>query len=178
MFIPSYSDTSKINSYALIGNLNKVGNIASNSSFIYSQIELHKDALFSIATPENGGSASAYYASDYSNETPFITVKGKDYDGKEYEEKVNIKDVDPKNSSFIEMVALSSYLNDKGKLESMNFLSAPDYANYNQNFQKRSYFDKRDYISSLESLRDMQLKNRNYDSYMRINSQLKAISNF
>lgn len=154
----------------------KQGAAPVSKSFNYSGIELHKDALFSIATPHNGGNASAYYAEDFSEENPYIIVKGKDYNGVEYEERVDIKNVDPKNSSFIEMVALAAYMNDKGKLDSMNFLNVPDTINAGlRTPEKRSYFDKRDYISALENFKEMQLVNKNHESYLILGNQLNAL---
>ena len=144
-----------------------------NSSFHYTA-ELYKDASFSIATPENGGNASAYYSDNYTDKNPLFIVKGKTGDGTYFEEEININNINPKNASFLEMVALSAHLSDKGKYTGdMSFVSALDFTNKN----KVDYFSKRDYISPLESLKDMQQHNRNYESSLKLGSLIDSLLN-
>jgi len=77
-----------------------------------SGIKLYIDAIISIATPygTSSANASAYYSDEYSDNNPVFIVKGEYPVGSFFEEKINAKNVDPRNASFVEMLALQAYV--------------------------------------------------------------------
>ena len=72
------------------------------------------DMLFSGG---NGTGLSFYikYAEESTEDNPVVIAKGVDENGKEFEEKININDINLRNASYVEMSALEAYYNvDKG----------------------------------------------------------------
>jgi len=72
------------------------------------------DMLFSGG---NGTGLSFYikYAEESTEDNPVVIAKGVDENGKEFEEKSNINDINLRNASYVEMSALEAYYNvDKG----------------------------------------------------------------
>ena len=65
----------------------------------------------------NGTGLSFYikYAEESTEDNPVVIAKGVDENGKEFEEKININDINLRNASYVEMSALEAYYNvDKG----------------------------------------------------------------
>lgn len=65
----------------------------------------------------NGSGLSFYikYADSSSKDNPMVIAKGVDENGKEFEQTININDINPSNASIVEMRALEAHLNvDKG----------------------------------------------------------------
>ena len=128
------------------------------------------DMLFSGG---NGTGLSFYikYAEESTEDNPVVIAKGIDENGKEFEEKININDIDLRNASYVEMSALEAYYNvDRG-----NSLSSfpPETGCMGLN-------DRCDLISSFEKvIQDMNKLGR-YDLqmfYMRnMNTYLNASS--
>ena len=72
------------------------------------------DMLFSGG---NGTGLSFYikYAEESTEDNPVVIAKGVDENGKEFEKKININDINLRNASFVEMSALEAYCNvDRG----------------------------------------------------------------
>ena len=121
----------------------------------------------------NGTGLSFYikYAEESTEDNPVVIAKGVDENGKEFEEKININDINLRNASYVEMSALEAYYNvDKG-----NSLSSfpPETGCMGLN-------DRCDLISSFEKvIQDMNKLGR-YDLqmfYMRnMNTYLNASS--
>lgn len=128
------------------------------------------DMLFSGG---NGTGLSFYikYAEESTEDNPVVIAKGVDENGKEFEEKININDINLRNASYVEMSALEAYYNvDKG-----NSLSY-----FPQETGCMGLNDRCDLISSFEKvIRDMNKLGR-YDLqmfYMRnMNTYLNASS--
>ena len=128
------------------------------------------DMLFSGG---NGTGLSFYikYAEESTEDNPVVIAKGVDENGKEFEEKSNINDINLRNASYVEMSALEAYYNvDKG-----NSLSS-----FPQETGCMGLNDRCDLISSFEKvIRDMNKLGR-YDLqmfYMRnMNTYLNASS--
>ena len=105
----------------------------------------------------------------YSSADPWLLVKGVDQQGNSYEEKINAKNVNPSNSSFVELMALNSYLVDRGALKSdIGF------------FPRENTNDlvKQNYISILQEWRDMQQKMGNWAGYKQFSDVCNALSGF
>lgn len=128
------------------------------------------DMLFSGG---NGTGLSFYikYAEESTEDNPVVITKGVDENGKEFEEKININDINLRNASYVEMSALEAYYNvDKG-----NSLSS-----FPQETGCMGLNDRCDLISSFEKvIQDMNKLGR-YDLqmfYMRnMNTYLNASS--
>ena len=128
------------------------------------------DMLFSGG---NGTGLSFYikYAEESTEDNPVVIAKGVDENGKEFEEKININDINLRNTSYVEMSALEAYYNvDKG-----NSLSS-----FPQETGCMGLNDRCDLISSFEKvIQDMNKLGR-YDLqmfYMRnMNTYLNASS--
>ena len=128
------------------------------------------DMLFSGG---NGTGLSFYikYAEESTEDNPVVIAKGVDENGKEFEEKININDINLRNASYVEMSALEAYHNvDKG-----NSLSY-----FPQETGCMGLNDRCDLISSFEKvIQDMNKLGR-YDLqmfYMRnMNTYLNASS--
>ena len=128
------------------------------------------DMLFSGG---NGTGLSFYikYAEESTDDNPVVIAKGVDENGKEFEEKSNINDINLRNASYVEMSALEAYYNvDKG-----NSLSY-----FPQETGCMGLNDRCDLISSFEKvIQDMNKLGR-YDLqmfYMRnMNTYLNASS--
>lgn len=121
----------------------------------------------------NGTGLSFYikYAEESTEDNPVVIAKGVDENGKEFEEKININDINLRNASYVEMSALEAYYNvDKG-----NSLSS-----FPQETGCMGLNDRCDLISSFEKvIQDMNKLGR-YDLqmfYMRnMNIYLNASS--
>ena len=121
----------------------------------------------------NGTGLSFYikYAEESTEDNPVVIAKGVDKNGKEFEEKININDINLRNASYVEMSALEAYYNvDKG-----NSLSS-----FPQETGCMGLNDRCDLISSFEKvIQDMNKLGR-YDLqmfYMRnMNTYLNASS--
>ena len=128
------------------------------------------DMLFSGG---NGTGLSFYikYAEESTEDNPVVIAKGVDENGKEFEEKININDINLRNASYVEMSALEAYYNvDKG-----NSLSS-----FPQETGCMGLNDRCDLISSFEKVIQDMNKLRRYDLqmfYMRnMNTYLNASS--
>lgn len=121
----------------------------------------------------NGTGLSFYikYVEESTEDNPVVIAKGVDENGKEFEEKININDINLRNASYVEMSALEAYYNvDKG-----NSLSS-----FPQETGCMGLNDRCDLISSFEKvIQDMNKLGR-YDLqmfYMRnMNTYLNASS--
>lgn len=72
-----------------------------------SDIKLDSDALFSICHVPTGETANVYKAESYSVENPVYIVKGKDINGNDYEQEINVNEIDTNNCSYVEILAWS-----------------------------------------------------------------------
>ena len=147
--------------------------VAENEEFSQTSVKVYlktDDMLFSGG---NGTGLSFYikYAEESTEDNPVVIAKGVDENGKEFEEKININDIDLRNASYVEMSALEAYYNvDRG-----NGLSSFPEETGHMGLNERC-----DLISSFEKvIRDMNKLGR-YDLqmfYMRnMNTYLNASS--
>lgn len=145
-------------------------NLLNENKHSFGNVTLNwgEGAVFAYATP-GGNSFSIYKDENYSSDAPFLRVKGADQKGNSYEERINAKDVNPGNSSFVELMALNAYLVDRGTLKSdIGFFpreNADDFA-------------KQNYMSILQEWRDMQQKMGNWAGYKQFSDVCNALSGF
>ena len=147
--------------------------VAENEAVSQTSVKVYlktDDMLFSGG---NGTGLSFYikYAEESTEDNPVVIAKGVDENGKEFEEKININDIDLRNASYVEMSALEAYYDvDRG-----NGLSSFPEETGHMGLNERC-----DLISSFEKvIRDMNKLGR-YDLqmfYMRnMNTYLNASS--
>ncbi|MDE7203958.1 MAG: hypothetical protein K2O91_19180 [Lachnospiraceae bacterium] len=70
-----------------------------------------------VHAPLNGFQLSIYikYADESTEDNPVVVAKGVDENGKEFEQKIAINDINPSSASTVEMRALGAHCNvDKG----------------------------------------------------------------
>lgn len=73
-------------------------------------------ATLKLLLPGGGTmSASVFRAEGFSADNPVMLVKGINVDGTSFEAVVNIRNVNPGNASFVEMLALDGYFAANGK---------------------------------------------------------------
>lgn len=150
-------------------NSNKAGNILNTTVTKSFGISLRLDALFSTANAVTGESTSVYYDETYTKDNPIMIVKGEDRNGDSYEQKVNIKDISPANASYIEMVALSTYLYEQGQINS------PDIGINTNDCSQNDMFAKQDFISPLRQMMEWQLGNKSMYGYTYFADKLKVL---
>jgi hypothetical protein len=124
------------------------------------------------------GSASAWLPDGYDESDPHFNVKGLDADGEEFEADVRIKDIDPQNSSPIQMVALNAYLRRNGKYGIDDNIALPYAPADGSRLPINSLFDKVNHLAAMKDMRDMQRLHRNYVGYQLMNIQLYQIMHF
>jgi TFIIF-interacting CTD phosphatase-like protein len=147
---------------------------AENSAFPQSSKKVYlktDDMLFSGG---NGTGLSFYikYAEESTEENPVVIAKGVDENGKEFEQKININDINLRNASFVEMSALEAHCNvDRG-----NSLTS-----FPQETGRMGLNDRCDLVSSFEKVIQDMKKLGKYDLqmfYMRsMNTYLNLAKN-
>ena len=90
---------------------NSKTSVNGNEAFPQTSMKVYlktDDMLFSGG---NGTGLSFYikYAEESTDDNPVVIAKGIDENGKEFEEKININDIDLRNASYVEMSALEAY---------------------------------------------------------------------
>lgn len=128
---------------------NSKTSVNGNEAFPQTSMKVYlktDDMLFSGG---NGTGLSFYikYAEESTDDNPVVIAKGIDENGKEFEEKININDIDLRNASYVEMSALEAYYDvDRG-----NSLSS-----FPQETGHMGLNERCDLISSFEKvIRDM-----------------------
>lgn len=147
-------------------NTRNVGNVEMNLS---KDITLQLDALFTTGNPVTGESASIYYDESYTEDNPVMLVKGEKSDGTAYEQRVNIKDVKTGQASYVEMIALTTYLAKQGKLGDADLGINTNECQYND------MFTKQDFMGPLKQMMQWQLENKNMDGYAYFSEKIRAL---
>ena len=131
------------------------------------------DMLFSGG---NGTGLSFYikYAEESTEDNLVVIAKGVDENGKEFEEKININDIDLRNASYVEMSALEAYYDvDRGNGLS-SFPEETGHMGLNERCDLISSFEK--VIRDMNKLGRYDLQMfymRNMNTYLNANSKHK-----
>lgn len=161
--VDSYSSVIAMNKG--IGSQNRL-DFCDNSN---NTFELHKDALFSTVNCVTGESVSVYYDNAYTEETPIMLVKGKKSDGTNYEQKVNVNDVSSEYASYVEIMALTTYMCQKGLTNDASIgINTNSCANNN-------IFAKQDFIAPLKQMMEWQLESKNMERYAYYAEKVKLL---
>ncbi len=120
-----------------------------NSHTVYFK---DKDTLYSGGNG-TGLSYTLKYAEDSTAENPVITARGVDENGKEFEQRIYVKDINPANATIVEMRALQAY---SGEDTSLSLTSLPPESG------SMKLNDKADFFSMFEkAISDMKKLGRN-----------------
>ena len=150
--------------------------VAENEEFSQRSVKVYlktDDMLFSGG---NGTGLSFYikYAEESTEDNPVVIAKGVDENGKEFEEKININDIDLRNASYVEMSALeASYDVDRGNGLS-SFPEETGHMGLNERCDLISSFEK--VIRDMNKLGRYDLQMfymRNMNTYLNANSKHK-----
>jgi len=151
---------------------NILGDLRDNFSHTY---EVSKDAIVSgglISTRNSGINASVYYSDKHSSDNPVYVVKGKNADGTRFETKINVNDVDPRNASFVEMLALQAHLNPSGQPNGFAGITNP-FADK----EKADAFTKADFIASMIQMMEWHEANKDWENYHRYKKSIDTLMN-
>lgn len=130
---------------------------------------LDKNALISTCHAQTGESANVYRAKDYSEENPLYLVKGTDKNGNPYEKTVDVRDVNPSNCSYIELLALSAHT---GHNDFMTTAILHDHAGAS------SYREPADYLTAAYGRMDDLKLLKQWDSYLQYKGWIADILSF
>lgn len=115
------------------------------------------------------------YAEESTDDNPVVIAKGIDENGKEFEEKININDIDLRNASYVEMSALEAYYDvDRGNSLS-SFPQETGHMGLNERCDLISSFEK--VIQDMNKLGKYDLQMfymRNMNTYLNLERQKKA----
>ena len=95
------------------GLLSNVSSTSSNITLHMSGTEDSGNALTAVGFPD-GSSASVYKADAYDSANPEYRVRYWDKEGNYTDTNVQINDVDPRNASYLEMLAYTTYSDVEG----------------------------------------------------------------
>jgi hypothetical protein len=141
-------------------------------------IELEKSALMAASFRVPGGgwlNASVFTAESFSPENPVMLVRGTDVCGTVFEKEINVRDINPHNASFIELMAFDGYSAANGKQSQtariaaralvMQELNGKEFSNFNA-------FTQVDFATAFSGLKESLHTNRNYETLMWVNENL------
>lgn len=143
--------------------------------------ELNKSAQVYLKTDDmifSGGYGSGLsfyieYAKESTQDNPVVIAKGVDENGKDFEQKITIKNINPSNATVVEMQALEAhYKVDRGEWLSSFPVDASD-VHLNDRYNFMSIFEKR--INDMQILARydlVQLYRKNMTIYNNIVSSL------
>lgn len=125
---------------------------------------LCSDALYSSANPKTGESVNIYRAEGYSKNNPVYIVKGLDSQGKEFEQQINAGTIDANRCSYNELLVLNLETGHASDRDRLYAAMTRDKAGAN------SIFEKRDYLSYIQSVMQDQKNLGNMASYWALDT--------
>ncbi|MCL2617116.1 MAG: hypothetical protein FWD96_05680 [Defluviitaleaceae bacterium] len=141
-----------------------------------------QNAILSMNLDTQSGwiSARVYKADSFSPDNPMMLVTGTDVDGTTFRKFVNINDVNPRNASLVEMIALEGYLVSSGKRASgLARASVLAVEGASGDGARLTAFTTFDFVTALESLLDSKRLNGElfgkWDEYMWLRPIVDAL---
>lgn len=136
-------------------------------------------AITCIGFP-NGGSASVFKSNNYTDSNPEYLVKYWDKESGEQEILVKPQEVNPENASYLEMLAYSTYLDEKGYLSDAfgSFTKAAMGTDVSKSYDSNSINEKIDFKAMIKSFMDMQYNAGNLKGYLSIKKFYDFMSGF
>lgn len=156
---------------------NNKTSVANSSEFSTTSKKVYlktDDMLFSGG---NGTGLSFYikYAEDSTEDNPVVIAKGVDENGKEFEQRININDINLTNATFVEMSALEAHCNvDRGN-SLTSFPQETGQMGLNDRCNLISSFEK--VIQDMKKLGKYDLQMfymRNMNTYLNLTGRKKA----
>lgn len=147
-----------------------MGNVGSTQT---SDITLHyteangDKALTAVGFPD-GTSASVYKADNYNDADPEYRVRYWGKSGDYTDTNVRINDVDPENSSYLEMLAYATYSDVQGSTSDAlgNFLSAAGGVNADITYDESSVNVRKNFMNMVRDFMQMQYDSNNLAGYL------------
>lgn len=127
------------------------------------------DAIFASGM-RSGQHFAVYKSEEYSRENPMLIVRGTDSAGKGYEQTIDPRKVDVEDCSYVEFMALNSYLVDTGAI------AASDVNSFTR--PTENDLETADYMNSMREWRDTQFDVGNIVGYQHAAKNVDAIKNF
>ena len=108
------------------------------------------NALTAVGFPD-GSSVSVYKSDAYDSANPEYRVRYWDKEGNYTDTNVQINDVDPRNASYLEMLAYTTYSDVEGFTKNAfgDFMNAAGGVNGNITYDSDSINEKKDYMSTV-----------------------------
>ena len=133
------------------GLLSNVSSTSSNITLHMSGTEDSGNALTAVGFPD-GSSASVYKSDAYDSANP----------------NVQINDVDPRNASYLEMLAYTTYSDVEGFTKNAfgDFMNAAGGVNGNITYDSDSINEKKDYMSMIKEFMQLQYDSNNLSGYL------------
>ena len=152
--------------------------VANPASSQTSTVNLDSSALISAGMRLPGGgwmNASVFKSESFSDDNPVFLVRGTDTNGRPFESEININNVNPRNASFIEMMALDGYFASKGQP-----LGATRGAVGAMSGIRGSYdaFSKFDFLPPLQEMMQAQRVNGNLNGYLQYRNIIDSLFDF
>ena len=135
-------------------------------------------------TPVNmpgGGitNTSVFKAESSTEDNPVFLVKGTYSDGTPFEGEVNIYSIDPRNASFIEMLALDGYFMAKEQMVEATWIAAQAMREIGGlSGPEHDAFTKYDFIYYLQQMKERHLLNDNKDTYSMYENVIDSLLDF
>ena len=148
--------------------------LLSNVSSTSSNITLHMsdggnsgNALTAMGFPD-GTSASVFKADDYNLADPEYRVRYWDKEGNYTDTNVQINGVNPRNASYLEMLAYTTYSDVEGFTKNAfgDFMNAARGVNGNISYYADNIKEKKDYMSMVKELMQLQYDSNNLPGYL------------
>ena len=147
---------------------------------------LDSSALVSSDMRVPGGgkiNASVYKAEGYSADNPVFIVKGTNVDGTPFEVEINVKSINPRNASFVELHALDGYYVANGGQElgarraAASAMIAAEVVGRPGNAEFDA-FSKFDFIPPLQEMMGYQRSNGNLSGYEHYRHIIDSLLDF
>lgn len=126
------------------------------------------DALFSICHVPTGETANVYKAENYTEDNPVYIVKGRDINGNDYEQEINVNDINPNKCSYIEVLAWSVHT---GNGTPENYLKL---SRMREEAKEASFLDAIDFAKIVNKLMEEMKKVGALSDYLEYKKWLEA----
>lgn len=125
------------------------------------------NALTAVGFPD-GSSASVYKADAFDPAKPEYRVRYWDKEGNYTDTNVQINGVDPRNASYLEMLAYTTYSDVEGFTKNAfgDFMNATGGVNGNITYDSDSINEKKDYMSMIKEFMQLQYDANNLSGYV------------
>jgi hypothetical protein len=175
MFWPSNVNSSNNNSQNTSATASATANSTNNQN---QAVQLDSNALVSASMRLPGGgwmNASVFKSENHSEDNPVFLVRGTDANGKAFEAEININNVNPRNASFVEMMALDGHFAAKGQPLGATRSAAGAMSGLRGSYDS---FSKFDFLPPLREMMEAQRFHGNLNGYTQIKQAIDSLMDF